>query len=89
MGKQLYEQYARVEVWQDTLQYGSPKSYYWKPVSRYGSSGVILITTYAEKSAEAVAAIEAQSEIRACQTAPLCPMNVPILDLLLNNFDPL
>lgn len=35
--------------------------------------------TYAEKSAEPVAARVASEERRACQTAPLWPMNVPIL----------
>ncbi len=35
--------------------------------------------TYAEKSAEAVAASVASEERRACQHAPLWPMNVPIL----------
>ncbi len=34
---------------------------------------------YAEKSAEAVAAKLASLERRACQQAPLWPMNVPIL----------
>ena len=35
--------------------------------------------TYAEKSAAAVAAMLASAERRACQTAPLWPINVPIL----------
>ena len=35
--------------------------------------------TYAEKSAEAVAASVASEERRACQHAPLWPMKVPIL----------
>lgn len=34
---------------------------------------------YAEKSADAVAAIVASDERRACQHAPLWPINVPIL----------
>ena len=34
---------------------------------------------YAVKSAEAVAAVEASWQSLACQTAPLCPINVPIL----------
>ena len=37
------------------------------------------MATNAEKSAEAVAAIVASEERRACQQAPLWPMNVPIL----------
>lgn len=36
-------------------------------------------TTYAVKSADAVAALEASGLNLACQTAPLCPMKVPIL----------
>ena len=39
----------------------------------------IGIDTYAEKSAEAVAAMVASEERRACQQAPLWPMKVPIL----------
>ena len=35
--------------------------------------------TYAVKSADAVAALEASGLSLACQTAPLWPMNVPIL----------
>lgn len=35
--------------------------------------------TYAVKSAEAVAALEASGLNLACQTAPLWPMKVPIL----------
>lgn len=35
--------------------------------------------TYAEKSADPVAARLASEERRACQTAPLWPMKVPIL----------
>jgi len=35
--------------------------------------------TYAEKSADPVAARFASADSRACQTAPLCPMKVPIL----------
>lgn len=38
--------------------------------------------TYAEKSADPVAARVASEERRACQTAPLWPMNVPILLLV-------
>jgi hypothetical protein len=38
------------------------------------------IPTYAVKSAEPVAARVASDESLACHTAPLCPMNVPILD---------
>ena len=38
----------------------------------------IYMKTYAEKSAEAVAASEASEESLACQTAPLWPKKVPI-----------
>lgn len=37
------------------------------------------VATHAEKSAEPVAARLASDERRACHTAPLCPINVPIL----------
>lgn len=37
------------------------------------------LVTHAEKSAEPVAARLASDERRACHTAPLCPINVPIL----------
>lgn len=37
---------------------------------------------YAEKSAEPVAARVASVERRACQTAPLWPMKVPILSII-------
>ena len=38
--------------------------------------------TYAEKSADPVAASVASVDRRACQTAPLWPMNVPILQVV-------
>lgn len=39
----------------------------------------VIVGAYAVKSAEAVAALEASGLNLACQTAPLCPMKVPIL----------
>ena len=41
--------------------------------------------TYAEKSADAVAAIVASAERRACQHAPLWPIKVPILRIVTFN----
>lgn len=38
---------------------------------------------YAEKSADAVTAKAASLDNLACQTAPLCPIKVPILECLL------
>lgn len=52
-------------------------------VSRMNASSLIdhgCSRTYAEKSAAAVAAMLAFADRRACHTAPLCPINVPILD---------
>jgi len=46
-------------------------------VARAGRGG-----THAEKSADPVAAKVASGERRACQTAPLWPMKVPILDMV-------
>lgn len=40
------------------------------------------VGTHAEKSADPVAARVASGERRACQTAPLWPMKVPILDIV-------
>lgn len=39
-----------------------------------------VVQAYAVKSADAVAALEASGLNRACQTAPLCPIKVPILN---------
>lgn len=43
-------------------------------------SPVYVSHTLAEKSAAAVADMAASADSRACQTAPLWPRNVPILD---------
>jgi len=43
--------------------------------------------THAEKSADPVAARFASADSRACQTAPLCPMKVPILKMIEFNVD--
>lgn len=43
--------------------------------------------TYAEKSAAAVAAMAASADSRDCQTAPLWPRKVPILDLTFSQHD--
>ncbi len=58
---------------------GCPKLY-WRPVCISRScSRTYGGRLYAEKSADAVAARVASEERRACQHAPLWPMNVPIL----------
>lgn len=44
-----------------------------------GSLLQLLLCTYAVKSADAVAAVDASWLSFACHTAPLWPMNVPIL----------
>lgn len=56
---------------------GCPKSFY--VLLAIAIFQVMGGVTYAVKSADAVAAFEASGLNLACQTAPLWPMNVPIL----------